>query len=551
MYKVRRVAMISVIILSIIIAYIQFYTPVDASTTKLNMSYIYFGNKSIYIPLVEKTKGTLQVISPSYFDINEDGTLKLSDTLDVNFINEMKKKGVKITPFFSNHWSRTLGRAALQNKEIITNQIVDAINKYNLDGINVDIENVTEVDKVDYVELVKLLRQKLPKDKVVSVAVAANPRGFTTGWHGSYDYKALADNSDYLVIMSYDESWEGSSPGPVSSVSFVEKSIIYALNKGVSEEKIVIGIPFYGRLWNDDKNTWTSTNSWNGDGVSLTKAIDIMNRYNVQASYDEANQTPYVKLTVEPGKESIVYNKREMYAGNYTIWFENEASIKSKLKLVTKYNIKGAATWSLGQEPDSTWDYFDLWLNGKYFTDISNHWAEESINSVQNKGWMVGTSSTKFSPDIHLTRAEAAVTLVRALGLGNSEYKSDFNDVSENHWAKSYIDIAAQNGLFIGDGSQKFSPDRAMSRQEMAVVMDRVISKSESEIVQTAELNKDFTDIKPEDWSYNSIIKLSQKGILQGYPNGTFGPVDNMTRAQMATLINNISYNDTYLLAYK
>lgn len=81
-----------------------------------------------------------------------------------------------------------------------------------LDGVNVDIENVTEKQRTQYTELVRRLRESLPSDKEVSVAVAANPSGWNTGWHGSYDYAELGKYADHLFIMAYDEHYQGGAP---------------------------------------------------------------------------------------------------------------------------------------------------------------------------------------------------------------------------------------------------------------------------------------------------------------------------------------------------
>jgi len=124
-----------------------------------------------------------------------------------------------------------------------------------LDGVDVNIENVTHEQRDAYTDLLRLLREKLPENKLVVTAVAANPNGWTIGWHGSYDYKALSNYCDYLMIMAYDESYRGSPEGPVSSKSFFDRSIEYALNQGVSKDKIVVGIPFFGRYWKQGEAT--------------------------------------------------------------------------------------------------------------------------------------------------------------------------------------------------------------------------------------------------------------------------------------------------------
>lgn len=123
-----------------------------------------------------------------------------------------------------------------------------------------------------YTDLVKIIREKLSSDKEVSVAVAANPTGTTQGWTGLYDYKALAAVSDYLMVMAYDESYPGDpTPGPVASLPFVEKSIQYAISQA-SADKIVLGIPFYGRYWN--QNT-----ADNGAGVSAQTLSKLTQKY--------------------------------------------------------------------------------------------------------------------------------------------------------------------------------------------------------------------------------------------------------------------------------
>ena len=72
----------------------------------------------------------------------------------------------------------------------------------------------------------------------------------------------------------------------------------------------------------------------------------------------------------------LACNGNKLEPGDYTVWFENEQSLKEKLKLVGKYNLKGTGSWSLNQETDDTWDYYSLWADGFYFTDMQKHWAQ-------------------------------------------------------------------------------------------------------------------------------------------------------------------------------
>lgn len=515
------------LIIAVILSIFFISTEEGQADSKFNMTYLYFGDVNNQMRLVENTNGSLNVISPNYFNVNSDGSLEITSLLNTDFIRNMHNQNIKVVPFLSNHWDRQFGRAALLNREKLTEEIVAAVDKYNLDGVNIDIENVTEVDREAYTDFVRILRNKLPQGKELSVAVAANPRGFTTGWHGSYDYEALAKYSDYLMLMAYDESYYGSRPGPVASRSFVENSIKYALNK-VRPEKIVLGIPFFGRYWNDNEPV-------GGTGISLVKADLVIKQYNGRVYLDKTTMSPHAAFTIGVNDTKLLVNGNQLSTGNYTIWFENEDSIKDKLLLVHKYNLKGTGSWSLGQELSSTWDYYKLWLNSKYFTDIENSWAKNDILTVVGMGWMKGTSNTNFSPNTTITRAQAAVTLVRALGLEEIDVINGekFVDVPSTHWAYKEIQIAAKNDIFVGIGGGKFAPEEYITREQMATLLNRIINNDK----EITDYENVFTDVNP-GWSYDSIIKMNYIGVFKGFEDNTFRPKVKMSRAEMAAVLN-------------
>lgn len=512
---------------------------------KFNMSYVYFGDTAEYLTYVDSTRNSIDEISPSYFDINSDGSLKLTKATDAYFISEMHKRGIKVVPFLSNHWNRELGRKALQNRKQLVEQIVSEINRLDLDGVCVDIENLTEVDRDNYTDLVRLLSESIPESKTLAVAVASNPTGKTTGWQGSYDYRALGSYADYIMVMTYDQSYQGGPAGPVASASFVEDSIKYAISY-VPNEKVVLGIPFYGRYWKNGA-------SYGGYGISLVDAEKLIAKYRGKVSYDYNAQAAKATITIMPRDAKPSVHGRYLDAGTYTIWYENESSLKYKLKLVKKYNLKGTGSWSLGEEPARTWDYYKLWLNGYYYSDAQGHWAMDTILSVASKGLMIGASSTKFLPDNVLTRAEAAVVFVRAFNL---EEKPDevalYKDVA-GHWAEKEIKIATQHGIVLGDGNNAFKPDDPVTRQEIAVILDRVLEsfgkQDNSDNIEDphndenpSNVQNPYNDIIPENypWSYESIIKLTHCGIFTGRPDGGFHPTVAAKRAEMAVILERV-----------
>lgn len=502
-----------------------------AESGRLNMSYLYFGSTQSYVQYVDQSNGALQIVSPSFLDLTADGSLQLTDKLDAEFVEQMHKRGVKVVPFLSNHWDRDKGKNALTNRVKLAEQIADAVAKYGLDGVNVDIENVTEADRDAYTDLVKLVRAKLPADKEVSVAVAANPKGWTEGWQASYDYAELARVSDYLMIMAYDETYEGvPEAGPVASLSFVEASIRYALTKAPAD-KLVLGIPFYGRYW-------LAGSSTSGAGISNEKAEEAIARFGGTKHYDEKAQSAWATFTVRPGDAPFIVNYAPLAPGNYTVWYEDDRSIQQKLTLVQKFGLKGAGSWSLNQETKSTWDYFSMWLNGVYFRDLIGHWAQNDVLAMIAQKWMVGVADDRFAPESPLTRAQAAAILVRTKGLGSAKPASanPFADVPSGHWAAKEIAIAKEKGLIEGTSARTFAPEQPIKREEMAAMLARVAGIDASAAAKSA-----FLDVTTAQWSYAAIAAMTEKGILEGFPDGTFRPNGQMTRAQMATVMNRAS----------
>ncbi|MCL1790370.1 MAG: glycosyl hydrolase family 18 protein [Peptococcaceae bacterium] len=355
-----KVSAVKIMVAGVIIATLPFASFMGASAaesdTRFSMAYLYGGSVQQQIAYVERTNKALQTVSPSYFDINPDGSLKFNP-VSAELVTRMHASDIKVVPFLSNHWDRTAGVNALKDVDKLSTQIANHINQYNLDGVNVDIENVTEQQRAQYSELVRQLRAKIPAHKEVSVATAANPKGWTVGWHGSYDYAALGQYADYLMMMTYDEHYEGGPAGPVASIGFVEESIKYALSK-TTADKIVVGLPFFGRIWS------THDTGVIGKGLAISTIQNMIIDYQAIVTYDAATQSPKAEFEVRPGNKPYTVGGKPLAPGKYIIWFENDQSLQAKLKLIEKYNLKGAGAWALGQEDAAIWNNYNSWLNG-------------------------------------------------------------------------------------------------------------------------------------------------------------------------------------------
>lgn len=512
-----------------------------------NMSYVYFGSSGSYVQHMDRTNDSIDEISPNYFNLRKDGSLALTPAVDPAFIREMHRRGVSVVPFLSNHWDRELGQAALKEREELAEQIADAIKEFDLDGVNVDLENLTEKERDQHTDFIRLLKEKLGNEKTVAVSVAANPYDITTGWKGSYDYKGLGTHGDYLMIMAYDEHYQGGEPGTIASLGLAEKSIQYALGK-VPKEKIVLGIPFYGRIWKDDGGFPQ------GAGIGSMEVEALVQQYNGKVTFDELTATPYATITVKEKDKKPMIGGKPIDAGTYTIWFENERSIKQKLLLIEKYDIKGTGSWSLGQETADTWDYYRLWLNGCRFSDVGNHWARDYILKAYKRNWVMGVTQTSFEPDRSLTRAEAAVMLVRLLKLpADPDRKAAFADTS-GHWAQGEIDTARHYNIVNGVTEDRFEPETLITREQMAVMLQNVMDNHSIIGVDPPEGGKgqpavskvqqaDYTDVSKErnPWSWQAISQVSKMGIVAGFGDGSFRPKEPLSRSQMTVMMSELA----------
>jgi len=166
-------------------------------------------------------------------------------------------------------------------------------------------------------------------------------------------------------------------------------------------------------------------------------------------------------------------------------------------------------------------------------TDISGHWAKDSIEHLVQMGAIAGYPDNTFKPDNPITRAEFAVVLVKAFDLEAATGKV-FDDTA-SHWAKDYIATAAANGIVTGYSETEFGPDDLITREQMAVMIVKAAKMS----LLTGELNfSDAEDIS--DWATSYVVTAVQNELMKGYLDNSFKPLGNATRAEAATVIYNV-----------
>lgn len=153
-------------------------------------------------------------------------------------------------------------------------------------------------------------------------------------------------------------------------------------------------------------------------------------------------------------------------------------------------------------------------------------------NVSTHRPFMNGYPEGTFLPGNKITRAEVAAILSRIIYGGEVNIEeSTFPDVASGKWYSKYIAHMEREGLMKGYEDGKFLPGNNITRAEFASVISRLKNLTETELFQ-------FKDMDYKHWAVDDIMKVVTAGYMEGYPEGTFGHTNNVTRAEAATTIN-------------
>lgn len=168
------------------------------------------------------------------------------------------------------------------------------------------------------------------------------------------------------------------------------------------------------------------------------------------------------------------------------------------------------------------------------FSDISNYiWAENAITSLYEKGVISGKAEGKFCPADKVTREEIVKMICDAFGIAPKNDVSIFKD-AKGKWFEGYVNAAYEKNIINGIDEENFGTGKAATREDIAVIFARTVgADGEGELTfgDSAQVSK---------YAHNAIFALNQKGVISGYPDGSFRPKNSMTRAEAAVVIYNL-----------
>ena len=282
----------------------------------------------------------MNVISPTWFALKStDGDIRSIATQ--SYVDKAHNMGMEVWALVDNFDKnvstyQTLSKTTSRTKLI--RNLMNEVLKYDIDGINVDFEEVSYDAGEPFVQFIRELSIECRKEGIVLSVDNYVPRASTT----HYNRKEQGIVADYVVIMGYDEHWgSGGIAGSVASLGFVEDGIVQTLEE-VPANKVINALPFYTRVWKTNGDKVTS------EALDMETAWNFIKKNSVNMTWDA----------------TAGQNYGEVQLGNtlYQIWMEDKDSIEAKLAVMRKYGIGGVAAWKLGYETSDIWDKIAVYM---------------------------------------------------------------------------------------------------------------------------------------------------------------------------------------------
>lgn len=274
------------------------------------------------------------------------------------------------------------------------------------------------------------------------------------------------------------------------------------------------------------------------DGGQLDGDIDgddeaVKHRYTVR--FDANGGENVASQTVESGAEiELPQAVREGY--DFLGWELNDETYAAGEKYTVTSSVTFTAQW---QESDEDGDNGDEEWENPYADVTANQWFYAAVQYVSENNLMNGVAENAFGPDIHTTRGMLVTILHRMEGEPEAGEHS-FADVAEDKYYADAVAWAAENDIVNGYSDTVFAPEKAMSREEMAVVLYRYAQYKGWDVSAQGDLSRYADSESVSAWSTEAMTWAVGAKVMDGM-DGRLAPQDDALRSQTATVLMRVS----------
>ena len=310
---------------------------------KVNMFWDFYSQYAKAPTRTEKIEG-VNVVSPSFFYINSKAQFKdnVGDSGKA-YIEWAHNNGYKVWAMVSNSYEENMIEitSKIMNnykyRQALIENIVDVCVKYKLDGINIDFENMKKEDIDMFSRFIIELTPRMKEIGLVTSVDVTAPDGGDT-WSLCFDRNVIGHVADYIVFMAYDQNGTGSkTAGTTAGYDWTVVNLKkFIKTDEVKSEKIILGIPFYTRLWTESSDGKLTSSIVNMKDISKVIPNDAKKQW-----VDDVKQN-YVEYQEKGATKKM--------------WIEDLDSIKAKVSLVNEYELGGVSAWAKDREDSNVWN---------------------------------------------------------------------------------------------------------------------------------------------------------------------------------------------------
>lgn len=309
-----------------------------------------------------KATDSVDYVAPHWYNLNlipsgqtvADGSFTGPwESNSVNYtqlVTTAHARGLKVLPNIFADWSED-GKAAVDSvlknptsrQSLITN-LMEMLKKTGTDGVVVDFEYLSDDSGPALTQFMKELYTTLHAQNMI-VVQAVPARFSATDWYQEFNYRDLSQYVDYLNIMTYDFST--SQPGPIAPLGWDKKVLEFAKSQKVDMSKVLLGMPYYGRDWQQ-----AGDNTYTRSSVGLYSARDLIRDYNATLTRETTPDDPV-------GIPTFTYT--DTAKNVHKVYFDDIPSWEAKLSLMDSYGLAGVGGWSLyWMTPETANEIFPL-----------------------------------------------------------------------------------------------------------------------------------------------------------------------------------------------